>query len=137
MNLKPTILILRNVYLIGDRVLPSEEQIIKDYWSIPNPHWQRAFALMAAYGISNHELFYVDLDSLSHAPGHLVSIYRKAHYGVRRIYCLYPEWYQEWELYKHIDLPQVTGKNNRDLGHRVTTAFRLQQVCEFHRVRSL
>ena len=114
----------------NDRILPTEEEIIKYYWSIPNPHWQRAFGLMAAYGISNHELFYVDLDSLLEPPGHLISTYRKNHYGIRRIYCLYPEWYKEWELYKHIDLPQVTGQNNRDLGHRVSTAFRRYGLCK-------
>ncbi len=107
-----------------------EEEIIKHYWSIPNPHWQRAFGLIAAYGISNHELFHVDLDSLLEPPGHLISTYRKNHYGIRRIYCLYPEWYKEWELYKHIDLPQVTGQNNRDLGHRVSTAFRRYGLCQ-------
>ena len=85
---------------------------------------------MAAYGISNHELFHVDLDSLLEVPGHLISTYRKNHYGVRRIYCLYPEWYKEWELFKHIDLPQVTGQNNRDLGHRVSTAFRRYGLCK-------
>lgn len=45
----------------SDRVLPTEEKIVKFYWSILNPRWQRAFGLMAAYGISNHELFHVDL----------------------------------------------------------------------------
>ena len=68
----------------SDRILPTDEQITGYYQSIPNPHWQRAFGLMAAYGISNHELFHVDLDSLGKPPGHLVSDYRKNHYGTRR-----------------------------------------------------
>lgn len=114
----------------GDRILPTDQEIVNYYWSIKNPHWQRAFGLMAAYGVSNHELFHVDLDSLSKSPGHLVSSYRKAHYGVRRIYCLYPEWYQQWELYKHIDLPNVSASNNRDLGHRVSKAFRRYKLCK-------
>ena len=114
----------------SDRILPTEQKIIKQYWSIPNQHWQRAYGLMAAYGVSNHELFHVDLDSLQEQPGHLVSTYRKNHYGIRRIYCLYPEWYEDWKLYKHIDLPQVTGKNNRDLGHRGSTVFRRYGLCK-------
>ena len=76
----------------NNRELPTDEQIAKYYWSIPNIHWQRAFALMAAYGVSNHGLFYVDLNTLLKPPGHLVSHYRKNHYGLRRIWCLYPEW---------------------------------------------
>ena len=114
----------------SDRLLPTDKQIVDYYQSITNPHWQRAFALMAAYGISNHELFYVDLDSLSKPPGHLVSDYRKNHYGTRRIWCIYPEWYEQWELYKPVNLPNVSGKNNRALGHRVTAAFRRYKLCK-------
>lgn len=117
-------------HLKGDRSLPTDEEIVKYYYSIPNPHWQRAFGLMAAYGISNHELFHLDLDSLLKSPGHLISTYRKAHYGTRRIWCLYPEWYEQWELYKPIALPNVTGKNNRALGNRVTSAFKRYQLCK-------
>ena len=117
-------------HLKGDRELPSDEQIVKYYQSIPNPHWQRAFALMACYGISNHELFYVDLDSLCNPPGHLISTYRKDHYGTRRIWCLYPEWYEGWELYKPVDLPKVSAATNKDLGHRVSTQFRRYGLCK-------
>lgn len=113
-----------------DRELPSDRSIVEYYQSIPNPNWQRAFALMAAYGISNHELFYIDLDSLKKPPGHLVSNYRKNHYGTRRIWCLYPEWYEEWELYKPVALPAVTGKNNSALGSRVTAAFKRYGLCK-------
>ena len=113
-----------------DRKLPSDRDIVEFHKSIFNPHWQRAFALMAAYGISNHELFYVDLDSLKRSPGHLVSNYRKNHYGTRRIWCLYPEWYEQWELYKFVSLPKVSGKNNSALGSRVTAAFKRYGLCK-------
>ncbi|MEL6493950.1 MAG: site-specific integrase [Cyanobacteria bacterium J06623_7] len=116
--------------LIGDRILPTDKEIAQYYYSIKNPHWQRAFGIMAAYGISNHELFYVDLDSLKTAPGHLVSTYRKAHYGFRRIWCLYPEWYEQWELAKPVSLPKVSGQTNKDLGHRVSTQFRRYELCK-------
>ncbi len=117
-------------HLKGDRNLPTDEQIIKYYRSIPNPQWQRVFGLMAAYGISNHEIFYLDLDSLQKPPGHLVSTYRKDHYGIRRIWCLYPEWWEDWELYKPVAIPKVSGKTNGDLGHRVTTQFRRYNLCK-------
>lgn len=112
------------------RILPTDQEIIDYYKAINNPYWQRAFALMACYGLSNHELFYVELDSLKRYPGHLVSNYRKSHYGTRRIWCLYPEWYEQWELYKPLSLPKVSGKNNRALGQRVTSAFRRYGLCK-------
>ena len=110
--------------------LPSDRQIMLWYEQIPNPQWQFVFGLMAAYGISNHELFYVDLSSLQKSPGHLVSSYRKAHYGIRNIWCLYPEWYEQWELYKPKSLPDVSGKNNQTLGSRVTKAFKRYGICK-------
>ena len=112
------------------KAIPSDRTIAEWYHSIPNSEWQYAFGIMAAYGISNHELFYVDLESLRKAPGHLISSYRKAHYGVRKIWCLYPEWWQEWELYKPRSLPEVSGKDNRDLGSRVTRAFKRYGICK-------
>ena len=84
------------------------------YDQIPNPQWQYVFGLIAAYGISNHELFYLDLDSLQRSPGHLVSSYRKAHYGVRNIWCLYPEWYEKWELYKPKSQSKSISKPTKD-----------------------
>ncbi len=108
-------------HLLGNRVLPTDDEIVATYWSIPNPKWQYVYGLMAAYGISNHEVFYADLSSLQ-AGSRLISDYRKNHYGVRRIWCLYPEWYEEWELYKKKPLPNVSGKDNRALGQRVTSA---------------
>lgn len=41
--------------------LPSDKQIMLWYEQIPNPQWQYVFGLMAAYGISNHELFYLNI----------------------------------------------------------------------------
>ena len=109
--------------------IPSDKQIAQWYHQIPNPQWQFVYGLVAAYGISNHELFYVDLSSLQKPPGHLVSTYRKSHYGVRNIWCLYPEWYEEWELHKPKSLPKVSGKNNQALGGRVTKAFKRYGIC--------
>ena len=114
----------------NERELPTDKQIADWYWEIKNPRWQYVFGLMAAYGISNHEVFLVDLESLQQSPGHLVSAYRKAHYGVRRIWCLYPEWWQEWELDKPRELPKVSGNSNRELGSRITHAFSRYGLCK-------
>ncbi|ELS01101.1 hypothetical protein Xen7305DRAFT_00008030 [Xenococcus sp. PCC 7305] len=119
----------------SERILPTDEAIAQMYHSIPNPAWQYVFGLMAAYGLSNHEVFLVDLESLQREPGHLISTYRKGHYGLRRIWCLYPEWWQEWELNKPRELPKVTGKDNRALGHRVTKSFKRYDLCKPYDLR--
>lgn len=117
-------------HLKGERNLPTDVEIAKYYHSIQNPHWQRVYGLIACYGLSNHEIAYLDLDSLQKAPGHLISTYRKDHYGLRRIWCLYPEWFEEWKLYENIDLPKISGKTNGDIGHRVSTQFRRYKLCK-------
>lgn len=115
---------------VGNRILPSDKEIIQYYHSIPNESWRYVFGIIAAYGISNHELQYVDLDSITKPPGHLISSYRKGHYGIRNIWCLYPEWFEQWQLYKKIPLPNITGKSNQDYGSRITQAFRRYKVCK-------
>ena len=109
--------------------IPTDRQIVEWYHSIPNPAWQYVFGIMAAYGISNHELFYCNLESLRESPGHLESHYRKNHYGVRRIWCLYPQWWEQFELNKPRELPKITGKDNQAKGSRITRAFSRYGLC--------
>ena len=49
---------------------------------------------------------------------------------MRRIWCLYPEWFEEWKLYEPVDLPRISGKTNGDIGHRVSTQFRRYNLCK-------
>ena len=114
---------------VEERKLTSDLEIIDYYNSIKNSNWQFVFGLMAAYGISSHEVFLVDLKSLQESP-RLVSTYRKGHFGVRRIWCLYPEWYNQWDLGNpNRELPKITGKNNRQIGHKIYSAFNRYNLC--------
>lgn len=115
---------------IAPKDIPSDRAIAEWYYSIPNPAWQYVYGICAAYGISNHEFFYCDLESLQRSPGHLISTYRKDHYGVRKLWCLYPEWWEEWELYKPRPVPQVSGENNRVKGSRITKAYKRYGICK-------
>ena len=113
----------------AERQLPTDKEIENYYYGIKNPQWQFVFGLMACYGISNHEVFLADISSLQKSS-RLISTYRKDHFGVRRIWCLYPEWYERWDLGNpNKTLPQVSGNNNRDLGSRVTKAFKRYDLC--------
>ena len=110
---------------INPRDLPTDLEIAQWRDRIPNNKgWQYAFGLMAAYGLRNYELFYVDLESLIKSPGHLRIRESKSNSESERIiWCLYPEWWEQWELGNISQpFPQVTGKNNSELGHRVTQA---------------
>ncbi|NEQ27482.1 MAG: tyrosine-type recombinase/integrase [Microcoleus sp. SIO2G3] len=43
--------------------------------------------------------------------------------GFHRVYPLYPEWAKDWEL-QNMQIPNCNGRNNSDLGNRVTKAFK-------------
>lgn len=109
------------------RNIPTDQEIQKWYNRIPeNYGWKYAFGLMAAYGLRNYELFYIDFDSLKKSPGHLRIVESKRNKKTERlIWCLYPEWWEMWNLGDiNRAFPKVTGKTNSDLGNRVFKAFK-------------
>jgi len=112
---------------VKPRDLPTDKEISEWRDRIPNEQWQYAFGLMACYGLRNHELFYIDLEKLKDSPVLSIIEYddeNSPKTGERRVWACYPEWWDKWRLWDVSLLPQVTGRNNRELGHRVTAAFR-------------
>jgi hypothetical protein len=118
-------------HLRGQRRLPSDREIVEQYYSISNPKWQFVYGLLAAYGISSHELFYLDLTSLQQPPGHLISPYRKNHYETRRIWAIYPEWWEDWQLFDpNKVLPPCSGKDNSTRSSKISRAFKTYGLCK-------
>jgi len=110
---------------VEPRDLPEDDRIEQRYLSIPNPAWQWVYGMIACYGLRNHEIFHLDLDSLKTAPGILEVLDGKT--GARTVFPCYPEWWEHWQLWE-VKLPQVSGKDNRSLGERVTKAFKRYEV---------
>lgn len=100
---------------VNPRSLPDDVQIATWRDKIPNPAWRRVYGLLAVYGLRPHEVFKCALA----LP--LLEISSDTKTGKRRVYPFYPEWAEAWDLGG--DLPVVTGKNNSDLGNRVSHAF--------------
>ena len=110
---------------VNPRDIPTDAEIQQWRDRIPNSRgWQYAFGLIAAYGLRNYELFYADLESIAKSPGHLRIRESKINAESERIiWCLYPEWWKKWELGNiNQPFPKITGKNNSELGNRVTQA---------------
>lgn len=99
------------------RDIPADRLIAQWRGKIPNPSWQWAYGILATYGLRNHELFYLDPTRLP------VLLVQDGKTGFRRVYPLYPEWVEEWQLAK-VMTPNCSGKTNSDLGNRVTHAFK-------------
>lgn len=98
------------------RTLPNDSQITQLRFTIPNPEWQRAYSLIAVYGLRPHEVFLCNLDRFP-----LCEVAEGTKTGSRLIYPFYPEWAEAWDLKG--TLPTVTGRDNTALGQRVTHAF--------------
>ncbi|MEP0919406.1 integrase [Leptolyngbya sp. DQ-M1] len=107
------------------RDLPTDKEISEWRDLINNERWQWAFGLMATYGLRDHEIFHVDLESLRESPILILTdnLHGGGKTGRRKVYPYHPEWYDQWHLWNISLVPQVTGKTNAALGNRVINAF--------------
>ena len=113
------------------RKLPTDEDIIAMRESIESPEWKLAFSLMAAYGLRNHEVFNLDRSILEQSP---VLTVLDGKTGRRKVWPFRPEWWQQWKLWEG-ELPNCTGKNNSDIGSRVTKYFSRKGLCNPYDLR--
>ncbi|KAM3092711.1 site-specific integrase [Phormidesmis sp. 146-12] len=102
---------------VEPRDLPSDAAIVQHRCLIPSDSWRWVYGVMAAYGLRNHEVFHLDFSRMP-----ILTIMDATKTGPRRVYPIYPEWVDEWNL-ANANIPVCTGKTNRDLGSRVTKAF--------------
>lgn len=100
---------------VNPRDVPTDDIIAKTFNSIKSKRWRTVYALMAVYGLRNHEAFRCDFNELP------VLFIDKGKTGERYIYPLYPEWI-DW--LGDLTMPKVNlERSNMQLGKDVTTWF--------------
>ncbi len=114
------------------RELPSDEKIIKSFQLIANPKWRFVFALMATYGLRNHEVFFSDLSCLKKSGDKILRVFPNTKTGEHQVWPFHPEWIGLFELDNITDtsdlLPDI--KTNlkettlQHIGRRVSEQFR-------------
>jgi integrase len=102
---------------VSPRELPDDYLISSCYQNLSDRSWRWAYGMLATYGLRNHELFHLDFSQMP------ILLIRESKTGSRRVWPLYPEWVNDWNL-SNISIPLCTGKTNTDLGNRVTHAFK-------------
>ncbi len=108
------------------RDLPDDSTIVRWHGQISADDWRWAYGMLAAYGLRPHELFHLDYQSLKlNTP--MLKVLDGGKTGARTIFPLYPEWVEQFNLLD-IRLPKCTGRINKELGNRVTHAFKRLQV---------
>jgi integrase len=98
------------------RDLPDDSLIANLRDSIANESWQWCYGVMACYGLRNHEIFYLDFSDFP------ICCVLRGKTGFRDVFPIYPEWADQWDL-GNVKIPDCSGKNNGELGNRVTHAF--------------
>ncbi|MDA9728959.1 site-specific integrase [Prochlorococcus sp. AH-736-N17] len=103
----------------GFRDLPTDELIETIWAKIPNQSWKFVFALMATYGLRNHEVFFCDLSSLTSFGDKIIRVLPTTKTGEHQVWPFHPEWVDKFELSKLGKNPELLPNINRDL--KITT----------------
>ena len=113
------------------RNLPDDNLIEKLWKNIPNKQWQYVYALMATYGLRNHEVFFCDLSALKNSGDKILRILPTTKTGEHQVWPFHPKWVDLFELSSLGNDPTLLPNINRDLrkttlqniGKRITDQF--------------
>lgn len=110
------------------RDLPSDLFIVTTFLTIKDPALRRMFAIMAVFGLRNHEVLTADLSPLLHGE-HYIIVQEDTKTGAREAWALYPEWIELFGLLEEHE-PFVLPKNptRTALGTMVTKAFTAGEI---------
>jgi len=116
----------------GFRDLPTDEMIEILWEKIPNKSWKFVFALMATYGLRNHEVFFCDLSSLTNFGDKIIRVLPTTKTGEHQVWPFHPEWVEKFELSRLGENPKLLPNINRDLktttlqniGKKITDQFK-------------
>ena len=101
---------------VQPRNLPSDEVIAECFDKITNSQWQWVYGVIAAYGLRDHEAFFLDMSKFP------IAQVLEGKTGYRQCWPLRPEWAEMWDL-QNIKRPPVTGECHADFGDRVCKFF--------------
>ena len=114
------------------RQLPTDQQILEAAASIPNPHWRLAYALMATYGLRNHEVFFCDCSSLADGGDQVLRVLPTTKTGEHQSWPFHPDWVDRFGMQELAENPAALPSIQTDLrrttlqqvGRRVSEQFR-------------
>lgn len=112
------------------RELPTDEQILHHWNTIPNPQWKFVYGVMAAFGLRNHEVFFCDYSDLLKGENQ-VQVLSSTKTGSHEVWAFPPDWIDRFELRSPL-LPKVSTDLNdttlQRVGQRVTAQFRRYNI---------
>lgn len=103
------------------KTIPSDLEIETIIAGIPNRQWRYVFALMATYGLRDHEAFLCTLENRDSLL--VANVPDETKTGFHLAYPHPAEWVDRW-LMGERTLPNVTVKANQDYGARASSYWR-------------
>ena len=97
------------------RQLPTDPQILEAAGRIPNPQWRLAFALMATYGLRNHEVFFCDFSSLAPGGDQVLRVLPTTKTGEHQSWPFHPDWVEHFGLQELAENPAALPAIQTDL----------------------
>jgi integrase len=112
------------------RNLPTDETIVEIYGQIENLGYRWIYAMMATYGLRDHECFRIDFDRLRSGDS-IVMVQEHTKTGSRETWAYHPEWFDQFHL-SLVTLPDVDlQRTNQSLGRSVSKYFRQYHPLPF------
>lgn len=110
------------------RDLPPDDLILSTWEKIPNSAWRFVYAIMATYGLRNHEVFFCDYSALLRGDSEAtVRVLTSTKTGAHEVWPFYPEWIDRFDL-PNLELPKLntdlTQTTLQRVGQNVTVQFR-------------
>jgi len=112
-----------------ERNIPTDEAIVEAVSSIKNNDWRWAAAMMAAFGLRDHECWSV---TLAQENGEYLALVEKGKTGARTVRPLRPEWVELWDL-PNGKPPQIKTRGHEEYGERMSRHFKRSgiQFCPY------
>lgn len=112
---------------VDPRDLPSDQQIVELVESMTDPHWRLLVALMATYGLRDHEVFHLDMKALVAEPGICVVLEGKT--GWHEVWPYPQEWWMNWVrpwVSEGVRLPKLIAHDGRNdsFGRKIAQYFK-------------
>lgn len=103
---------------VDPRTLPTDGAIVEVWHGMEQQDWAYVYALMATYGLRNHETFLLDLETMIHSG---LAVVLSGKTGRRLVYPFYPEWVELFDL-RSPRLPQGISRtrSHASLGNAVS-----------------
>jgi integrase len=103
---------------VQPRDIPSDAAIVAAWRGISHPGWAWCFGMMAAFGLRNHEVFFVDLEQLKRTEPYLTVESGKT--GEHQSWAFHPEWVDLFRLRTPVLPFTQRYPNHEDYGRRVS-----------------